>query len=302
MIESATAIEGVDVARHYDQLDRFYREIWGDHVHHGLWRTGRETPDEATRMLVDAVVERCALRPGMAVCDVGCGYGATSRIIAGEHGARVTGLTISSAQHRYATALAGASDNPKFLVEDWLTNRQPAGAFDAVIAIESTEHMRDKARVFTEAARVLRPGGRLVICAWLAADHPTPWQRRNLLEPICVEGRMPGLGTEAEYRDWMARSGFTLLSAEDVSRQVARTWPICAWRFIKGVLREPAYLRFVLDRHNDNRIFAFTMFRLWQAYRSGAMRYVIFAAVKEADQSPSAASSAESTRPVTGSP
>ena len=26
------------VADHYDELDDFYREIWGEHVHHGLWR------------------------------------------------------------------------------------------------------------------------------------------------------------------------------------------------------------------------------------------------------------------------
>jgi len=31
------------------QSDRFYREIWGEHVHHGLWRSGKETPLEASR-------------------------------------------------------------------------------------------------------------------------------------------------------------------------------------------------------------------------------------------------------------
>ena len=31
------------VADHYDELDPFYREIWGEHVHHGYWATGRET-------------------------------------------------------------------------------------------------------------------------------------------------------------------------------------------------------------------------------------------------------------------
>ena len=32
------------VAVHYDTLDQFYREIWGEHVHHGYWRTGHEIP------------------------------------------------------------------------------------------------------------------------------------------------------------------------------------------------------------------------------------------------------------------
>ena len=40
------------VAEHYDELDPFYREIWGEHVHHGLWTTGRETPDQAVEALI----------------------------------------------------------------------------------------------------------------------------------------------------------------------------------------------------------------------------------------------------------
>jgi hypothetical protein len=36
------------VAAHDDELDSFYREIWGEHVHHGYRATGRETATEAT--------------------------------------------------------------------------------------------------------------------------------------------------------------------------------------------------------------------------------------------------------------
>ena len=47
------ALRGKDVAGHYDELDAVYREIWGEHVHHGLWRTGRESVAEATHALAD---------------------------------------------------------------------------------------------------------------------------------------------------------------------------------------------------------------------------------------------------------
>jgi tocopherol O-methyltransferase len=282
MIESSLPMPRDEVARHYDQLDRFYREIWGDHVHHGLWLTGKETSDEATRNLTDAVIAKAQLAPGMTLCDVGCGYGQTSRIIAREQQVKVTGLTVSPAQHQYALSATKADDQATFLLEDWLHNERPSASFDALIAIESTEHMADKVKVFTEAARVLKPGGRLVVCAWLANENLKPWEQRHLIEPICREGRMPGMGTETEYKRWMTDAGFEVHAADDVSMQVARTWPICAWRFFLGVLRKPSYVRFLLDPKNDNRIFALTMLRLWLAYHRGAMRYVIFSAVREA--------------------
>lgn len=280
MIASSEPIQPSDVARHYDQLDRFYREIWGEHVHHGLWLTGDESSEQATRNLVDAVIARLRLAPGMTICDVGCGYGATARIIAKECQARVTGLTLSPAQHRFAQSATTPADNPAFLLVDWLQNELPAASFDAVMAIESTEHMADKPRVFAEAARVLKPGGRLVICAWLAGDHVRPWQHRHLLEPTCREGRLPSMGTVTDYEVLIRSAEFDDVTCEDVSAKVEKTWPNCAWRFVKALFRRPSYVRFLLDSHNDNRIFALTMFRIWMAYRTGAMRYGIFAAVK----------------------
>lgn len=276
MINSLKPATPAEVARHYDQLDRFYREIWGEHVHHGLWLTGRESADEAARALTDAVMDRLRLSPGMSVCDVGCGYGFTARIMAQERGVRVTGLTISAAQQRYAAEVTAPADNPRYLCEDWLHNSLPAESFEALFAIESTEHMGDKASVFSEAARVLKPGGRMVVCAWLTAENPKPWQRRFLIEPVCREGHLPGMGTESDYLCWMQQAGFTVTERLDVSARVARTWSVCAWRFMAALLRRPRYLRFLLDRCHDNRIFALTMLRIRLAYRTGAMRYVIF--------------------------
>jgi tocopherol O-methyltransferase len=43
------------------------------------------------------------------------------------------------------------------------------------------------------------------------------------------------------------------------------------------LLSRPVYARFLFNRHARNRIFALTIFRIWLAYRCGAMRYGIFA-------------------------
>src|ERR1700733_1999512 len=95
MIIPAKEQTSAAVAQHYDDLDLFYRELWGDHVHHGLWTTGLENPAQAVENLIACVARRLELDPGQHVCDVGCGYGATAQWLAEHHGVHVTGLTIS---------------------------------------------------------------------------------------------------------------------------------------------------------------------------------------------------------------
>ncbi|HSI12725.1 MAG TPA: class I SAM-dependent methyltransferase [Chthoniobacter sp.] len=280
MISSRKEIRGEDVASHYDELDRFYREIWGEHVHHGLWLRGDETRDVAVRQLAELVGREAAVAKGSRVVDIGCGYGATAQLLVDELGAEVTGFTISEAQYAIAKERTGGKGNPTFIFGDWLTNTLPADSFDAAIAIESSEHM-DKAAFFAQARRVLRPGGRLVVNAWLSCESPTRNQERWLIEPICREGRMPHLGTETDYRQLAANAGFRLEKFQDVTQQIARTWPMIVRVFLWNLLRKPSYIRFILDPKSKNAIFGLTIVRLWLAFRTGAMRYGVFTLVKE---------------------
>ena len=280
MISSKTEITGDAIALHYDELDHFYRDIWGEHVHHGLWITGRESREKAVEQLAARIAQEARIGKGTQVCDVGCGYGATARMLANEYGAGVTALTISPAQHRYAIERDPSSTNPRYLLCDWLKNDLPAGSFDAVIAIESSEHMPDKAAFFAQAFRVLRPGGRCVVSAWLAREEASGLESRFLLEPVTREGRMPGMGTESDYRRLFGLAGFAFDTFAELTRQVKKTWPMCAWLFALGLLRDPAYVKFLFNSHKRNRVFALTMLRIWLAYNTGSMRYGIFTANK----------------------
>ncbi|HLZ77915.1 MAG TPA: class I SAM-dependent methyltransferase [Sphingomonas sp.] len=257
------------VADHYDELDPVYRTLWGEHVHHGFWANGRETSRQAVAALSDLVGARLGYAGGDRLVDIGCGYGATARRFAAR-GAIVTGLTISRAQYEAATPAA----NVMLLCRDWLANALPDAAFDGAYAIESSEHMVDKPLFFAEARRVLRPGAPLVVCAWLADARPTRWQVDHLLEPICREGRLPSLGSAAEYRAMAEAAGFSCRDFADISASVARTWAICTWRFVRGLAVDAEVRRAALTARN--RLFALSLPRLMLAYRTGALRYGVF--------------------------
>jgi len=267
-----------DVSAHYDTLDPFYRELWGEHLHHGLWERGDEKPEQAVITLVRRVAEAARIGPGTVVCDVGSGYGGPARLFADEYGATVSAYTLSSVQHEWARARSAGDARIRHVLGDWLEAAVQPSSADAVIAIESTAHMADKPGFFAKAATVLKPGGRLVVCAWLASSDARPWQTRWLLEPICNEGRLPSLATAAEYTRWIRDAGLEPERFDDLSARVRRTWVVSAWRVGSRLLTNPSARAFVLDRRNRDRVFALSVPRILLAYTTGCMRYGLFVA------------------------
>lgn len=267
------------VERHYGDLDRWYREIWGEHVHHGLWTRGDESAEEAVEALVRRVADEAAIGPGSEVVDIGSGYGATARQLARERDARVTALTLSPTQHRIALERGPVRPgSPRYLLGDWLANELASESFDAAIAVESSTHMPDLGRALAEAHRVLRSGGRFVACVWLAREGAGGPERRHLLEPICREGRLARLTTAEEYTAALERAGLAVTGVEDLSRRVRRTWTLCIAGALRRIAADPEARRFLLDRAQPERVFARTLVRIWTAYRTGSLRYGLFTA------------------------
>ena len=282
VLNRAQAITAQSVAAHYDDLDAPYRDLWGEHLHHGLWMRGDETPEEAARALVDLVADFAEIRAGDAVADAGCGYGATARILARERGAHVVGYTVSRAQAHWAQNRCHAPTDPRVVLGDWLANEIPSQTQDAVLAIESVEHMVDRGAFFQQAYRVLRPEGRIVLCAWLAREPASAWARRHLLEPIVHEGRLAALPTARMHEASLAAAGFHDVERRDLTRHVQRTWSVCLARLMRKALRDGAFRRRFLAQSNEGRAFAAAIPRIWIAYRVGAMGYEIIRARKPA--------------------
>jgi tocopherol O-methyltransferase len=267
-----------DIAAHYDDLDTWYRTAWGEHVHHGLWRTGRESQAEAVRGLITHLADALAIAPGDQVCDIGSGYGGTARVLAEDYGADVDGYTISERQHALALEQHDCAPTPRFYLMNWMDNDMPNSVSDVVIAVESTEHFEDKAAMIAEMYRVLKPGGRVGIYTWVAGPSPTDWQRHRLLEPICIEGHLPNLGDESDYRQWMSDAGFADVCVENLTRNVRKTLPLISLRMLWRLTWDiHAWRQLVFG---PNRVLAKTMLRIMTAYYTGAMQYGLIVARK----------------------
>lgn len=261
------------VAGHYDRLDRFYRQLWGDHVHHGWWADPSFRPEEAVLHLVHRVGRAARMDEGTEVCDVGCGYGAPARVWANRYGARVTGFTVSEVQKAYAERQSGAEPTPEYRCHDFLTNACADESMDAVVALESLTHLPDLQEGIRESARILRPGGRFVACVWMAAASVPAWAQRHLLGPICEEGRLTTLPTATQFHRWTTDAGLRVEQLDDATAFVRRTWSVVLRRFFGALLTDPTLFQTLLDASESERVFARTLPRIWLAQHLGVLRY-----------------------------
>jgi tocopherol O-methyltransferase len=251
---------------HYDQLSFFYRLFWGDHIHHGYWE-GDETPAVAQDRLIERLAQRAGVPRGARVLDVGCGLGGSSRWLARHLGCSVLGITLSPVQASAAAQRArdeGLGALTEFRVLDANQLDLPAARFDVVWVIECSEHLQDKPAFFRNCARVLRGGGRLALCAWLAGDR----SGADLVAEVCHGMLCPSLGTLEEHRHWLEDAGFVGVDAEDITRQVEKTWELC-----EAILEGPEVKPLLSAMDARTRDFLDTFGTMRRAYATGAMRY-----------------------------
>lgn len=264
----ARSLSKQDVRDHYDQFAWAYRRYWGDHIHHGFFVTGRESPRQAQEQMVRRCAARAGVQPGMHVADVGCGHGGTAAFLATEYSCRVHGITISETQLALARKLCESLDGAtSFELADAESYVFPAGSFDVIWNMESSEHFFDKAAYFRKVATALKPGGKLMVAACTGS------MQNQLVANITRVLLFPELWTTDEYVRQIELAGMQVVSAEQLVSEVARTWDLGA-----DQLRNSWWLLALLP--SQFREFADGMELIREGYRSGQLTYSVIVATK----------------------
>jgi MPBQ/MSBQ methyltransferase len=215
-----------NTAKLYDEATEDYN-FWSRdlNMHFGYYSPKRTNPFKRDTMLNEMnrqIFER--LQPAnKALCDLGCGMGATMRYgLSNYANLKITGVTLSNFQEAEGNKLL-AGLNGKILKENYNQTLFSDSSFDGAYAIESFCHSGHCEQSFREAHRILKPGGRLVV-----ADAFLKKELKDLCPggSYCYNGLCRGwslekLGNIPAVTTMLDNIGFTDIRIEDISFRVA---------------------------------------------------------------------------------
>lgn len=216
-----------DAAKHYDDCYHDYLFAWCNRdnlaLHYGYWDSDQAYDQHQALLNKNQVLyDKVGITAADKVLDAGCGIGGSSIWMAREQGNEVTGITISTKQAAYARDHArrhGVADKVNFEIADFCATPFADASFDVVWALESSCHALKKGDFLREAWRVLKPGGRIVVCDGFLLQRQFD-ERQWQAVVTCLNGwAVPNLCSRQEFHDLLVEQGFADVQCHDITAQ-----------------------------------------------------------------------------------
>lgn len=178
----------------------------------------------AQHLLLRKAAALLGVERGDRVLDVACGRGKSSFFLAGAHpGAEVEGVDLLPENVATARTLYAHERGLSYQVADAMALPFASARFDRLFCLEAAFHFSDRARFLSEAARVLKPGGRAVVVdfMWKHDDRKAVLQdpRTKIVQKVWGWEDFFSL---SEYRIAAEAAGFSVAAVYDWSARVTR--------------------------------------------------------------------------------
>ena len=181
-----------NIAHHYDLNGRLYSLFLDRDRQYSCayFPTGKETLEEAQLLKKRHIAAKLRLdrprgAPPLEVLDIGSGWGGMAIMLAQDHGARVTGITLSEeqlAESRRRAEEAGVADRVRFELTDYRAWDRPV---DRIVSVGMFEHVGigNYAAFFRKVHEALKPDGVALIHAIGMMEGPgsiNPWMAKYI--------------------------------------------------------------------------------------------------------------------------
>jgi tocopherol O-methyltransferase len=218
------------VISYYDNTWFDYRLLWLNNVNHAIhfgYDDGRRCSHSDSLVITNQVLADSAdVRAGDRVLDAGCGIAGSGIWMAETRGVTVVGVTPVSRQvERARRTIAARNLAHAVSVEqgDYTATNFQDASFDVVWALESICHVATKAAFYRESARLLRPGGRLVVAEYMRVRRPLPEANEALLRRWIKHWMIPDLDTMSEHRQHSHDAGLHGVEVRDITANMRRS-------------------------------------------------------------------------------
>ncbi len=205
------------VNNYYDLVTDFYEFGWGQSFHFAPRRKGESFKASLLRHQ-QFLADQLALKPGMEVCDLGCGVGGPTGNLARYSGAGFLGINNNAYQlERARHHTRDVQSLCRFIKCDYMQIPEPDNRFDAATAIESMAHAPDRTAAFREVLRILRPGGCFAGYDWCLTGKFDAGNEahQRIKHDIMIGDALPDIPSTREVSQALQEAGFELLDAHD---------------------------------------------------------------------------------------